>query len=187
MQKILWKLIFKMKEIELKILNINKNNIIKKLLKLGAKKFPQNLVIERHFDFEDQRIKNNKQLFRLRKLGNKVELAFKDKKIKEGNFRVHEEIETTIQNFDNMEEIIKRLGLKCIKHREKKRTHFILNKVKIEIDKFPNIPTYIEIEGSKKEIEKTIKLLGFRLDQTTTMTATEVLKYYGVNENYQKF
>ncbi|MBI2148837.1 class IV adenylate cyclase [Candidatus Woesearchaeota archaeon] len=176
-----------MKEIELKILNINEKEVTKNLIKLGAKKFPEELVIEKHFDFEDDRIKDNKQLFRLRKLGDKVELAFKDKKIKDGKFRVQEEIETNVKNFDTMEKIIEKLGFKCIKHREKKRIHFTLNNVKIEVDKFPNIPPYIEIEGTKKEIEKTVKLLGFNLNKTTSMTATEVLKRYNVDENYQKF
>ena len=64
---------------------------------------------------------------------------------------------------------------------------FKLEKLKIEIDKYPSIPAYLEIEGSKKEIENLLKRLGYKLSQTTNMNATSVLKYYNVNPNFQKF
>ena len=176
-----------MKEIELKILNINIEEITKKLLKIGAKKVGENLIIEKHFDFPDKRISKNKESFRLRKFGSKTELTYKHSLIKDKNFKIHEETETEVSNYDEMEKIIEKLGLKRVKYKEKKRISFKLEKLKIEIDKYPSIPAYLEIEGSKKEIENLLKRLGYKLSQTTNMNATSVLKYYNVNPNFQKF
>jgi|SRR3989344_2510977 len=176
-----------MKEIELKILNINPKEITKKLLKLGAKSFGERFIIEKHFDFPNGRISNSKESFRLRKLGNKNELAYKHSLIKDKNFKIYEEIETEIINYDDMEKIIKKLGLDMIKYKEKKRISFILKNLKIEIDKYPNIPPYLEIEGNEKDIKSLLKDLGYSLSQTTNMNATNVLKHYNVDSNFQKF
>ena len=176
-----------MKEIEIKILNINEKEITKKLLKLGAKKISTKLIIEKHFDFNDNKISKNKESFRLRKIGDKVELTYKNSGTKDKNFKIREETEIELKDFKTMNKIIQKLGLKCIKYREKKRTSFKLNKLKFEIDKYPKIPSYLEIEGSKKDIKEILKLLGFNINQTVSFGATKVLEYYKANSKFQRF
>jgi len=176
-----------MKEIEIKILNVDKKIITKKLLQLGAKKVSSVILTDKQFDFDDGRIKKNKETFRLRKNGDKTEIAYKHSRDTSGNFLICEELETIVKDYDIMENIIKSLGLKCIKHREKKRTSFVLGKLKFEIDENPRIPPYLEIEGDKKEVEKAVKLLGFNMKQTTNMTTSQVLKLYKQDSDYITF
>ena len=44
------------------------------------------------------------------------------------------------------------------------------------------IPPYIEIEGKTKEdVEKTVKLLEFTMEQTTGLGVSKVYEKYGIN------
>ena len=175
-----------MKEIELKVLNINLEELTEKLLKLGAKKISEGLVKEKYFDFEDKSIFNNNAAFRLREINNRIELTYKLKNIRK-NFKISEETEVIVSDFSIMTEILEKLGLKCIKDREKKRVSFLLNGIKAEIDQYPKIPPYLELEGTEVGIQKVLDLLGYELTNTNTMTSTEVLKSYKVDPYFQKF
>lgn len=175
-----------MKEIELKILNIDKAKITQKLLSIGAKRVSSVLLIDKKFDFSDKKLTKKHEHLRLRRIGEKFELNFKIKG-KDKNFLINEELETKIEDYETMEKIIKKLGLKIITHREKKRTSFVLGNLKFEIDENPNIPAYLEIEGTKLSVKKGIELLGFRMEDTTNMTTSDVLKYYKQDPNFIKF
>ncbi|MFH1501030.1 MAG: class IV adenylate cyclase [archaeon] len=175
------------KEIELKILEINPKEIESKLLKAGAKKLGEKLIVEKLFDFENKEISKKGEFLRVRKFGEKTELTYKCKRAKDKNFRIQEEIETKVEDFEELERIFEKLNLKLINHREKKRTSFVLGKLKIEIDKYPEIPAYLELEGPKEEITKGLKLLGFKIEQTSALTSTMVLTKYKANPYIQKF
>lgn len=62
-----------------------------------------------------------------------------------------------------------------------------MNNTKIEIDEYPKIPPYIEIEGSEENIEKTVGLLGYTMSDTCTLTATEVIQEAGENSEFLTF
>lgn len=176
-----------MKETELKILDISVQDITKKLLTLGAKKKGTQLVIAEHFDFPNRRIKKGNQLFRLRKIGSKIELCFKKKPSKNKRFKIQEEIQTEVESFENMRNILLGLGLKSYNYREKKRTSFVYGKLKIELDEYADIPPYMEIEGPQKDIKSILPKIGHTLKEATSMTAGQVLKLYGANSKVQKF
>jgi len=174
-------------ETELKILNVDTEVITRKLVDFGASKVGEDLIIEKHFDFEDQRINLSDSLLRLRKVGNKIELTHKGSKVNDKEFQMHEETETVVNDFNAMEKILNILGLKCIKHREKKRISFKKNNLKFEIDQYPQIPAYLEIEGSKEDIREALAALGYSINQTVNINSTEVLKSYNVNCDLLKF
>ncbi|MBI3027765.1 hypothetical protein HYY70_06670 [Candidatus Woesearchaeota archaeon] len=109
-------------------------------------------------------------------------INYKDGKVKSKDFLIFkEELETTLNDFDIMEKILKKLGLKVIIHREKKGTSYIADKVKIELHEYPKIPAFAEFEGSKKDIKRLIGKLSYDTKQTTSMIDTEIIKSYSVN------
>ncbi len=176
-----------MQEIELKILDIDIKEIEKKLIKLGADKISTNLVSVNIFDFEDSRIKKKRELLRLRQIGDKIELTHKGKRKEDIEFKISEETETTVESFEEMKKILEKIGLICINESEKTRTSFKIGKTKIEIDQHPKIPPYLEIEGTKEDIEDIVKKLGFSMNDTCDLTGSKVIKKYGVNPKNLKF
>jgi len=176
-----------MKEIELKILNIDKEAITNKLIELGATKAPTVYVKEKVFDFSDHRLSNNYELLRVRTVGDKTEITYK-KKSPDKSFLKCEEIETEVKDFDKICQIILSLGCFSItQDRDKKRTSFVKGNLKFEIDEFPDIPPYLEIEGPPEEIKEVVKLLGYSMDQTTNKISPEVIKSYGKDPSLLKF
>ena len=167
-----------MKETELKILEINVKDIRKKLLSHGATKTETVNIHALHFDYPDLRLKKNKELLRLRKVGERTELCFKSKS-KAGKFRNADEIQSEVDDFESTTELFQRLGFIIRSETKKTRESYQNGKVHFEIDTLPNIPPLLEIEGpSEEEIQKWVEKLGYRMAQTSTMTGGEVTEYY---------
>lgn len=175
-----------MKEIELKILDINVRALSAKLRKLGAKKIGKDFLIAESFDFPNSLLHCRDFILRLRQEGNKTVLTFKGKSEDSRFFKSRREIETTVSDFTRTKNILLYLGMRVVKHHEKIRTSFVLKNLHFDIDEYPTIPPYLEIEGPPKKIKTIIKKLGYSLQQTTKMTATETLRYYGQNANNQR-
>ncbi len=177
-----------MLEVEIKILEINPPEITNKILQLGGILVtPQRLVAAQKFDTPAHDIKNKNDLLRLRKNGDQVEIVYKINRTHDSGFRRAEEIETTVGDFETMQQILLTLGFVTTEYQEKKRTTFSLFDTLIEIDEYPTIPAYIEIEGEEKNIQKVVQELGFAWAHTSTLSASQVLKHYGVDTTLQKF
>ncbi len=169
-----------MKEIEVKILEIDKKEIEKKLVKLGAKKTIDAKVIYAKYDFSDCRIKNANNLLRLRTIGTKSYLTFKKKMgAKNSKAKIEIENEIEVSDFKTTKKILENLGLTETLRGTKHRTEYVIGKIHFEIDTLPNIPTYLEIEApSIKIIEKYVKLLRLSVKDMKPWTAGAVERYY---------
>jgi adenylate cyclase class 2 len=178
-----------MKEIEVKILEINPEIVERKILSLGGKKTGSGLMNEKFYDFPDGKLKSDYSILRLRTREKKTTLTFKHatKKMRDSFLAVREELEVGVSNERNTSKIISSLGLVLVKEREKRRTSFVLGKTSIEIDTYPGVPPYLEVEGNKNTIPNTVKKLGYTMKDTTNITSTKVLKKYGKNSDFLKF
>lgn len=78
-----------------------------------------------------------------------------------------------------MKMILENLGFTKKLIMEKYREKWQLGNVEVVVDRLP-FGNFIEIEGNKKEIEKTAKLLSLSLADGITDT------YWGLWENYRK-
>lgn len=166
-----------MNETEVKILEINKEEIIAKLESLGAEKVFDGVVDSIFFDFPDNRIYNNKTLLRLRKEGN-IKLTFK-KKISKDEVKIMDETEIIVDDFKTTKKILLNLGLSEVKKTEKKRISYKLKDVRFEIDTYPGIPTYLEIETEDVELLKEyVKKIGFSMKNTCSLSTIELMEHY---------
>ena len=74
------------------------------------------------------------------------------------------------------------MGIKSRGYQENKRTQYILNGVEIDIDSWPMIPTYVEIEGkNEEEVMNTLEILELTKDKVTTLDVDSVYKKYGID------
>lgn len=74
------------------------------------------------------------------------------------------------------------MGIKSRGYQENKRTQYILNGVEIDIDSWPMIPTYVEIEGkNEEEVMNTLEILELPKDKVTTLDVDSVCKKYGID------
>jgi predicted adenylyl cyclase CyaB len=148
-----------MKEVEIKILNVNPSKIKNILKEHGGrilmKEYEQKTALFIHPG------KKNNGVIRLRKDGRGDKITFKSNpKIVSGH-KTAEEHETRIESFETVEAGLKMLGLKEIGRTTTKREDWELDGAIISINKYKKIPYYIEIESTPKNIEKIASILGY--------------------------
>jgi len=99
-----------MKEIEVKILNINKQKVEESLQILGAKKVFDGEMFAYFYDFKDGSITKSHSVMRLRKEGDIAMLTFKKVLGKQG-VKIAEENSVEVSNLSEMKKILENLGL----------------------------------------------------------------------------
>ncbi len=164
-------------EYEIRVLEINKQKLIEKLEKLGAEFKGDN---EQRRYVYDVIPKEDGKWIRLRTNGKKTTLTYKN--VVDTTIDGTKELEVEVSDFEKTNELLENMGIKNRGYQENRRTQYVLNGVEIDIDSWPMIPTYVEIEGKNEdEVLKTLDLLELPNDKVTTLDVDSVYKKYGIN------
>jgi adenylate cyclase class 2 len=162
-------------EYECRILDVDVSSLKKKLEKIGAVKVDDKNM--RRYTYTVDLEKHS--WIRLRDDGKKITLTYKQ--IDSRDIDGTKELEFEIKDFERANEFIRLLGFKPNAYQENKRTTYTLKNVTIDIDSWPKIPTYVEIEAdSEKEVLDVVHLLGYTKEDTTTMDVIQVYANYGL-------
>lgn len=164
-------------EYECRILDIDVEEIQKKLESIGAKKVKERAMRRYVYDIDP-----NREGFwiRLRDNGEKTTLTLKEKVSDEIDGT--KEIEISVDDFEKTNTLLNRLGFVAKAYQENRRISFVYKDVEIEIDFWPKIPPYLEIEAdSVEKVEKVVKLLGFKMSDTTYISIPKVYQKYGLD------
>lgn len=175
-----------MREKEVKVLNIDKDDIENKLKNIGATLIKDEEQINIRFDSEESILKRNLNGYlRIRITKNllngetKNTMTFK-KSISRDKLRINEEIETEISNVEETTKIIEILGYKKKRPGLKHRRSYFYDNIIFEIDTWDKETypkPYLEIEMSTEEdLEKAIKLLNLDRTQITSKSIAELRK-----------
>ncbi|HUD11275.1 MAG TPA: class IV adenylate cyclase [Candidatus Saccharimonadia bacterium] len=148
-------------EIEVKFLDINIDSLRNQLTSLGARLVtPERLMRRRNLDFPDLRLaKEYSGWVRVRDEGGKVTMSYKQ--TNDYSVRGTEEINLDVNNFDAASEFLTTIGLKQKSYQETKRESWELEGVQVEIDTWPWIPPFVELEGSS---ESDLKRVATKLE-----------------------
>lgn len=147
-------------EIEVRFLEINREQLIARLLELKAEDLGDDLLEEVIFYDKDlQWQKGNRKLVRIRKTKNGTFLTYKHQEFDTATGT--EEIEFEIKDAQKAESLLERVGLVAFRHQQKKRRSFKFGRVLVDIDDWPRVPTYVELEG---ESEKDLKDAAAKLN-----------------------
>jgi adenylate cyclase, class 2 len=183
-------------EIKLRIPSVKKirdNISVLRFESIQPRTFERNIV----FDTPDQSLKKSKRLLRLRNNDGQFILTFKrpitavnsnllpaDAK----NYKVREEIEVDVSDFQKTQTIIQLLGFDIFfiyeKYREVFRGKSKTDFVKIMLDETP-IGNFIEIEGETENIDHTAQLLGYSRQDYITANYHSLFKQAGLTGHMQ--
>ena len=177
-------------EIETKVLDINKDEVERKLIALGAKETRDTLLIVDWYRPKGTKEGDDPWYLRIRSDSNgKSEVTWKAKSEIIGNVRKHKEINFIIEDKEKLSDLFLELGLDVYAHQEKKRKSFIYKDWVFEIDDYPKMPAFLEIEGDSKEhINEAMKLLSIENNRTWTDGEKSLIKkIYKLNWHDMKF
>lgn len=159
-------------EYELRVLEIDKEKMIEKLQILGAIKKGE--YHQRRYVYDLRPVENGKWI-RLRTNGEITTLTYKD--IVSNTIDGTKEVEFEVEDFNKANEFLERIGFFNRGYQENDRIQYFLDGVEIDIDSWPMIPTYMEIEGkSKEEVIKMKDKLDIDKSKITTLNCDDIYK-----------
>ncbi len=149
-------------EIETKVLDINPEEIKTKLESLGAKKIQDTTLIVDWYRIKGIKEGEDPWFLRIRSNSEGMhEVTWKAKSNIQGVTSKHKEINFTIAEPEKLSDLFEELNLEKYAHQEKKRISFIYKDWQFDIDQYPKMPAYLEIEGiSEEHVKEAIQLLG---------------------------
>lgn len=167
-------------EIEAKFLEIDVPQIQKKLKTLGAKKIFDKTFKEWIFQGAGETQKEWERTFkriRIRDQEDKVFMTLKENK--KWGLSDTVEIEFEVSSASKAKELLEASGISEIRFQEKRRIHYKLDNVDIEIDYWPQLPPLLEIEAkSELEVKEMAKRLGLDFRKAVFIDARQVYKRY---------
>lgn len=137
------------KEIECRFLEVDKGALVKKLRALGAEDEGESLLRETIIYDRELKWRDEMKFLRLRTMGARgTVLTYKEHRAHtvDGTY----EIEVSVEDHKTMEHLLTAIGFVAFRHQEKMRHTFRLDGVTLDIDTWPRIPAYVEMEGASE-------------------------------------
>ena len=159
-------------EIEAVFLGIDKDKLRKTLEILSAKLLvPERMMKRIVFD------QGEHAFARVRDEGDKIVATYK--RFDDHTITGAKEVNVVVDNYENMITFLKECGIRAKKYEESLRETWELDGVEIDIDTWPWLPTYVEIEGPT--VEKTLEIsrrLGFETDKAIYGAVDDIYEIY---------
>lgn len=164
-------------ECEIRILNIDVEELVKKLEELGASKIGE--YDQKRYVY-DVIPKEEGKFVRLRTNGVKTTLTYKDKKYT--SMSSTKELELEIEDFEKAHMLLTSAGLNTDRYIENKRISYKYGDVEFDIDCYPMIPPYVEIEALSDDIvNEYISKLGLSDHEATVDSLKKIYARYNID------
>lgn len=156
------------KEIEIKVLDIDTKSLIERFVLMGAVKEQEVRLSVNWFRLKGIKEGEDNWFLRIRSSSEgKHEVTWKGKSNILEKAREHQEIIFFVQEPEKISELFKKIGLEKYAFQEKDRISFSYLDWKFDIDQYPGMPAFLEIESNSEDnIKKAIKLLELEDKQT---------------------
>lgn len=157
-------------EVEVKILAVDVEAVTKTLADVGAEK-----ILETRFSvdwFQEKGTRENHEPWFLRvrtTSQGQAEVTWKGKVALLGTARAQQEFNIKIDNSVKMTSLFLGIGLEHYAHQEKDRISWRYEDWQFDLDTYPGVPPYLEIEGKDEaHIQEAVKFLRLEDCESTT-------------------
>ena len=166
-----------MKEVEVKVRNIDKEEIIEKITELGATKVFGGKVVDFRFDTPDRDLSRQGKALRIRQKRISCLFEFKGKKKSKDSIIGRDEIGVKISNFKVMQKILHELGYIKIFELIKYRTEYRFKDINFDIDEYVGLEPILEIESdSYEKVQRYMEKLDIQEDDIGRVYIREILE-----------
>lgn len=120
---------------------------------------PERMMTRKVFDFEDKRLDRIGGWVRVRNEGDKITMSYRQ--LNDRTLHGTKEVTVVVDDFDRTCSFLESIGLKPYSYQETKRESWRHGDVEIELDTWPWIPSFLEIEApSEEKLKDTAAKLG---------------------------
>lgn len=176
-----------MEEFEIKFLEVDVPELEKKLISIGAQKIGEYDYTIALFDYADFRMDKDHAWLKLRTEAGETTISYKQRigvKSSDGSIPDEgmKEIEIVVDDYAKSYELLKSIGLVIKREMEKKRIRYKKGNAVYDIDFWPQIPPYVEVESDSLENAKiAAREAGFDVEKGLICSASNVYVRYGFN------
>jgi len=165
-------------EIEAKWLNINLATMRKQLLDIGAELIiKERLMVRKVYDYPDKSLEKIGGWIRVRDEGDKITLSYKQ--LNDRTVHGTKEVTVVVDDFETACSFLDSIGMKSNSFQETKRESWKIGSTEIELDTWPWIPSFVEIEAeSEEELKSAARKLG--LDYSNALHGSVETAYQAV-------
>ncbi|WP_433664684.1 class IV adenylate cyclase [Nocardia sp. CA-128927] len=165
-------------EYEAKVLDIDPQATALAIIARGGRRTADTIMLRRYvYDIVPG---DTSRWIRLR--DNEFGSSLTVKEIRHDGIDGTDEVEVEVSSFETMNDLLGRLGFVARNYQENRRTSFELDGAQLEIDEWPMIPPYLEIEAQRRdEVVRIAQLLGYGEDQLTGENTVKVYARHGID------
>ncbi|MFJ2664149.1 class IV adenylate cyclase [Nocardia fluminea] len=166
-------------EHEAKILDIDHDTIERHILDKGGHKLGERFM--RRYVYDVTPGVDGKWI-RLRDNGKRTTLAVKE--ITSDAIDGTHEVEVSVDDFAATNALLEMMGFSAKSYQETKRISYTLDGAELELDTWPGIPPYLEIEAATKaDVIRVAELLGYTEADLTGENTIKIYARHGIDLN----
>ena len=176
-------------EYEVKYLGIDPAELETKILALGGKKIFDRMYRRAVFDYADLRLDKQGAWVRVRDEGDKVTFSYKQRigyaetGDNSGNDKGMIEEEVVVSDFETVCTILRSIGLVDKYYQENRRVRYLLDGVELDVDYWPQLEPYLEVEGESWEaVDEAAKKLGLDPADKKIFSTTQIYEAAGIRD-----
>jgi predicted adenylyl cyclase CyaB len=121
-------------------------------------------ISDRRFDFASRELSGRDEVLRTRRYqstaSTRTYLDWKGPTEMQGAYKVRDEITAPVEDFDSLERILEKLGLRLTWEIEREIAQYQLAGATIRFETYPRMDVLVEVEGEPGAIEAAIEALG---------------------------
>lgn len=129
----------------------------------GALSF-EGKISDRRYDFASRELSARDEVLRTRRYqsreSKRTYLDWKGPTEMRGAYKIREEITTPVEDFESLERILERLGLKLTWEIDRDIAQYQLADATIRFETYPRMDVLVEVEGEPAAIEAAIETIG---------------------------
>ncbi|MGF0316531.1 class IV adenylate cyclase [Nocardia fluminea] len=166
-------------EHEAKILDIDPDTLDRHILDKGGQKLGERFMRRYVYDITPG---VDGKWIRLRDDGKRTTLAVKE--ITSDAIDGTHEVEVSVDDFAASNALLEMMGFSAKSYQETKRTSYTLDGAELELDTWPRIPPYLEIEAATKaDVVRVAELLGYTEADLTGENTIKIYARHGIDLN----
>lgn len=159
------------------MLDVDPAAVAEKILALGGRMVGARLMRRYVYDITAG---DDSRWIRLRDTGSEVTLTVKE--IAHDGIDGTTETEVEVSDFETTNELLRLIGHEPKSYQENHRTSFELHHAHLELDHWPHIPPYLEIEGtSRAHVLQVAAALNVPEHQLTTENTTKIYAHHAID------
>lgn len=173
-------------EIEAKfLLSESKDDFRKRLQDSGAKLITKERQMIRHHFVKDKNPGMTCDYIRVRQEGDKVTFSAKQHLSADGDIKDNKELVVEVSDFETTVHILQTAGLIATNIQETLRESWMLDGAQIEIDTWPSLDPYVEIEADSEErVKNTAEALAFEWKNRIITSVEDIfMEKYGLERD----